>query len=106
MAEEITFKVEWSEPAICDLEKIDRYLRRRNHYAATRMGEALLQSAASLARHPELGPVWEEDSRWRFLVFRPYKMFYRILTDKKVVEISHLRHGARSAPTLDELLTD
>lgn len=102
----MTFKVEWSEPAICDLERIGRYLRRRNPTAANKIGELLLKKAELLGQYPDMGPEWEEDSRWRFLVVRPYKMFYRILSDKKVVEISHLRHGSRSAPPLDELLTE
>ncbi len=101
----MTHKVDWTEPAICDLERIDRYLRRRNPRAADKLGEALLHKAGLLAKHPELGQVWEEDSKWHVIIVRPYKMFYRILTEKRVVEISHLRHGARSNPTEDDLLT-
>jgi len=106
MAEEVTFKVVWTEPAICDLEKLDRYLRRRNPKAADRVGEALLKRAALLARFPELGPVWEVDPKWRVVVVRPYKMFYRILPEGKIVEISHIRHGAQASPAQDDLLTD
>ena len=106
MGQEVTFKVIWTEPAICDLEKIDRYLRRRNPAAAKRIGEALLKKAGLLRRFPELGPVWEEDPSWRFLVLRPYKIFYRLLDESRVVEISHLRHGYRDIPTLDDLSTD
>ncbi len=81
MAQEVTFKVVWTEPAVCDLEKIDRYLRRRNPAAADKTGEAILNNAGLLARHPQLGAVWEEDDGWRVLVVRPYKIFYRILTE-------------------------
>jgi toxin ParE1/3/4 len=102
----MNFKVQWTEPAICDLERLDRYIARRNPAAAQRTGEALLRKAALLARFPELGPVWEEDPGWRFIVVKPYKMFYRILTDEKIVEISHIRHGAQVSPTQDDLLTD
>ena len=55
MAQEVTFKIIWTEPAVCDLEKIDRYLRRRNPAAAERTGEAILNKASLLARHPQLG---------------------------------------------------
>ena len=106
MAAQVTFRVVWTEPAICDIEKLDRYLRRRNPKAADRIGEALLKKAGSLARFPEFGPVWEEDPKWRVIVVRPYKMFYRILPELKVVEISHIRHGAQASPTQDDLLTD
>ena len=106
MAQEVTFKVIWTEPAICDLEKIDRFLRRRNPAAADRIGEALLKKAGLLGRFPELGPVWEEDPAWRYLVLRPYKNFYRVLEKLRIVEISHLRHGYRDTPTTDDLTTD
>jgi toxin ParE1/3/4 len=98
--------VVWTEPAVCDLEKIDRYLRRRNPMAADKTGEAMLRKAALLAQQPQLGAAWEEDTAWRFLVMRPYRIYYRILTEKRTVEISHIRHGARSLPTIDDLLTD
>ena len=106
MAQAVTFKVVWTEPAVCDLERIDRYLRRRNPAAADKIGGAILGKAALLARHSQLGAVWEEDVGWRFLVMRPYKIFYRILTKQNVVEISHIRHGARALPSIDDLLTD
>ena len=106
MAQAVTFKVVWTEPAVCDLEKIDRYLRRRNPGAADKTGEAILQKTGLLARHPHFGAVWEEDDGWRFLVLRPYRIFYRILPNKNVIEISHVRHGARALPSLDDLLID
>ena len=106
MAQEVTWKVVWTEPAVCDLERIDRYLRRRNSAAAGKTGGAILNKAGLLARHPQLGTAWEEDGNWRFLVMRPYKIFYRILADQNVIEISHIRHGARALPNIDDLLTD
>jgi plasmid stabilization system protein ParE len=106
MAQEVTFKTVWTEPAVCDLERIDRYLRRRNPVAADKIGEAFLQKAGLLARHTQLGAVWEEEDGWRFLVIRPYRIFYRILPNKNAIEISHVRHGARALPSIDDLLTD
>jgi toxin ParE1/3/4 len=106
MAQEVTFKVVWTEPAICDLERIDHFLRRRNPAVANRVGENVLKKAGLLAQHPELGPVWEEDPAWRYLVLRPYRLYYRILEESRVVEISHLRHGSRDNPTADDLRPD
>ena len=106
MAQEVAWKVVWTEPAVCDLERIDRYLRRRNPAAAVKTSEAILSKAGLLARHPQLGAVWEEDDGWRFLVMRPYKIFYRLLADQNVIEISHIRHGALALPNIDDLLTD
>ena len=106
MAREITHAILWTEPALCDMERIDRYLRRRNPAASRKMGEAILRRIELLATHPEIGPVWEEESRWRFLVVAPYRVFYRILAESHTVEICHVRHASRSGPSLDDLLTD
>ena len=106
MAQAVTFKAVWTESAVCDLDRIDRYLRRRNPAAADKIGEAILSKAALLARHPQSGAVWEEDNGWHFSVMRPYKIFYRILTTENMIEISHIRHGARALPSIDDLLTD
>ncbi len=65
-----------------------------------------MNKAGLLTRHPQFGAVWEEDDGWRFLVIRPYKNFYRILAEQNVIEISHVRHGARALPNIDDLLTD
>lgn len=106
MAHELSHEIIWTEPALCDLERIDRYLRRRDPAAARKVGSAILRRIGLLSVHPAQGPVWEEDDRWRFVVVRPYRVFYRILPADRVVEICHVRHSARSGPTLDDVLTD
>lgn len=106
MASQVKFDLDWTEPALCDLEKIDRYLRRRNPAAARKLGESLLARVEMLKAHPELGRIYDPDLPHRLLVHRAYKIFYRVLHDRRLVEISHVRHGARDNPTLDDLLTD
>ena len=100
------YQLDWTEPASCDLEKIDRYLRRRNPAAAERMGEGLLRRARLLETQPELGRPYDEEPSYRVLSHRGYKIFYRVKHEGRVVEIAHVRHGARDNPTLDDLLTD
>ena len=106
MAHELSHEILWTEPTLCDLERIDRYLRRRNPTAAKKVGSAILRRVGLLCAHPELGPVWDEDDRWRSVAARPYRVFYRILPADRIVEICHVRHKARSGPTLDDVLTD
>ena len=106
MASQVKYKLDWTEPALCDLEKIDRYLRRRNPDAAHRLGAGLIQHVAILKTHPELGRVYDPELPHRVLSYRGYKIFYRALTGPRIVEISHVRHGSRDNPTLDDLMTD
>ncbi|MGH8246564.1 MAG: type II toxin-antitoxin system RelE/ParE family toxin [Gammaproteobacteria bacterium] len=100
------YELAWTEPALCDLERIDRYLRRRNPAAAKKLGEGLLLRAQILKIHPEIGRVYDPDLPHRVLLHRRYKIFYRVLHDQRIVEIAHIRHTARDNPTLDDLLTD
>ena len=106
MAKEVRFAVVWTEPSICDLERIDRYLRRRNPAAAEKTGEGLLKRVRVLETHPELGRLYDSELPWRVLVHRSFKIFYRVLREDRVVEIAHVRHAARDNPTLDDLFTE
>ena len=78
MAQQVKYKLVWTEPATCDLEKIDRYLRRRNPAAAEKLGEGLLRRVRALEKHPELGRSYEEEPSYRLLPHRDYKIFYRV----------------------------
>jgi plasmid stabilization system protein ParE len=102
----VNYELAWTEPALCDLERIDRFLRRRNPAAAKKTGEGLLARVGILRTHPELGRVYDPELPHRILVYRSYRIFYRILAERLTIEISHVRHAARDNPTLDDLLTD
>ena len=106
MASQVKYALDWTEPALCDLERIDRFLRRRNSEAARKLGEGLLERVEILRTHPEIGRVYDPDLPHRVLVHRSYKIFYRVLPEKRMVEIAHVRHGARDNPTTDDLMTD
>jgi addiction module RelE/StbE family toxin len=106
MASQVKYKLVWTEPALCDLERIDRYLRRRNPGAALRMGEGLLSKTEILKIHPELGRVYDPELPHRVIIHRSYRIFYRVLDEKRLVEISHVRHAARDNPTIEDLTTD
>ena len=57
MAPQVKYKLVWTEPSACYLERIDRYLRRRNPAAALRLGEGLLERVKMLETHPDVkGP--------------------------------------------------
>ncbi len=106
MAPPVKYKLVWTEPAVCDVERIDRYLRRRNPSAALKLGESLLARVQTLEAHPEIGRVYDPELPYRVLLHLRYRIFYRVSHEKRIVEIAHVRHAARDNPTPDDLLTD
>ena len=96
-------KVILGPKAIKDLEAIVRYISFDNPQAAGRLGYALIDSALSLKTMPERGRLVPEfnDGITREIVYRPYRIVYRIDSEKKQVWVSRFWHGARGTPELD-----
>jgi len=55
-----------------------------------------------LATFPHIGPRYPRgrQSRVREIVCRRYRIFYRVIEERKVVEILTVWHGARDEPDL------
>src|SRR3954463_9879127 len=70
----------WTELDSSDIETIVRYTARRNPRAAAAIGLGLYRRAQILVTHPEAGSPLNElcKSEWRKLVFRRWKIIYRI----------------------------
>jgi toxin ParE1/3/4 len=96
------YKVIFSEPSIEDLENIVRFIARDNPQAAAEFGAKLIASVRNLAIFPRLGRVVPEknDENIREIVFKSYRIFYRIKDDAGTVEIARFWHAARGEPKL------
>ena len=96
------YKIIFSEPSIDDLENIVRFIARDNPRAATEFGAKLIQSVRHLAAFPRLGRVVPEqnDENIREIVFKSYRIFYRVKDNTGVVEIARFWHAARGEPKL------
>lgn len=94
------FKVFLSREALSDLERIVAYIAPHNPAAAERMGNQLLDAAQSLSNLPERGRVVPEFRRpdLREIVFRSYRIIYRLQAVDNSVEIVRFWHGARGFP--------
>lgn len=77
----------WTERASSDIEAIVRYLARRNPEAAGRIGLGIYERAQILLTHAEAGTVLDElrDERWRKLIYRRWKIVYKVLEDTIVI---------------------
>ena len=94
------FKIFLSDDALSDLERIVAYIAPHNPVAADRMGNQLLDAAFSLNTFPERGRVVPEFRRpeLREIIFRSYRIIYRMNDADKSVEIVRFWHGARGFP--------
>lgn len=96
------YKIIFSEPAIDDLEGIVRFISQDNQEAGARFGGKLIESVRHLAKFPRLGRVVPEqnDENIREIISKPYRIFYRVKDEMKVVEIIRFWHAARGEPEI------
>ena len=96
------FKVFLSSDALRDLERIVAYIALDNVAAAQRMGNQLLDAAISLTTFPERGRMVPEFRRpeLREIVFRSYRIIYRVNRVNNCLEIVRFWHGARGFPQI------
>ena len=88
-------KLEWTEPALSDLESIRDYIMKDSEYYANRFVERIIEAVESLEKFPEMGrmvPEAEEENI-RELLFQNYRIIYRVETDS--ILILTIIHGAR-----------
>lgn len=84
------FKLIWSESSIEDLGAIVRFIALRDGpQIAGQIGFGIYERAQVLTRHPEAGTVLSEkqDSRWRKLIFKSWKIAYRIDREAKACAV-------------------
>ncbi len=94
------FRVEIKDPAIADLSDLVSYVAEDNPDAASKLGNALLDSALSLSKTPFKGSPYARLAGMRKLTLRPYKIFYRVDETKRLVEVLRFWHSARHEPDL------
>jgi len=88
-------KIEWTKPALLDLESIRKYIRRDSEYYATRFIERVIEGIESLEKFSEMGrrvPEAEEENI-REILFYNYRIMYRVET--KRILILTVIHGSR-----------
>jgi len=100
------FKVFLSEDALSDLERIVAYIAPHNPDAAERMGNRLLDAALSLGTFPERGRMVPEFKRpeLREIIFRSYRIIYRLNSAEMAVEVIRFWHAARGFPHIPQHL--
>lgn len=100
------WKIIISPSARADLADIVGYLSRHNADAAARIGYGLIAKAEGLANFPELGRLVPEFARphLREVIYRSYRIIYRVQPALQQVEVVRFWHGARGFPQIHGLI--
>jgi len=93
-------KLIWSPAARDDLRDIVRFIARDNQRRAESFGYELMTRTDILHDHPEAGRIVPEyrNPRIREIIYRPYRIVYRLDIERQLVEIARVWHAARGAP--------
>ncbi|HUJ10881.1 MAG TPA: type II toxin-antitoxin system RelE/ParE family toxin [Verrucomicrobiae bacterium] len=88
--------------ALQDLIDIVSHIAQHNAQAALRLGDELFDVAESLARFPRRGRMVPEFRRpeWREVIYRSYRIIYRVNQAKRRIEVSRFWHSVRGFPTI------
>ena len=96
----MAYKLIWSPAARDDLHDIVVFIARDNPERAMSFGYELISKTDHLHHFPELGRIVPEfeNQFLREIIFRPYRIVYRLNHDRKVCEIARVWHSARGTP--------
>ena len=103
----MAFKIIWSEQARDDLQSIVLFIAQDNPPAAESFGYLLMSKVDVLAQFPQLGRLApeENDETIREIVFRSYRIIYKVLAEKQIIGIARIWHGARGEPEISSQLS-
>jgi toxin ParE1/3/4 len=93
----MAYKLIWSPAARDDLYDIVVFITRDNPKRAMSFGYELISETDRLQEFPELGRIVPEyrSNDIREIIFRPYRIVYRIHHDRKLCQIARIWHSAR-----------
>jgi addiction module RelE/StbE family toxin len=96
------FEVIFTKPAVFDLQSIAEYVGVQNPDAAQKMGGEIIEKIEKLGQFPHFGRVVPEfrEPNLRELIYRNYRIVYRVVDHLKQVHILRVWHAARGVPRL------
>jgi toxin ParE1/3/4 len=93
----MAFEIVWTEKSAEDVQAIVRYIRRHNPHAASSIARGIYERVQILIDQPESGSVLEElgAPEWRKLVFRSWKIVYKVEQNRSRIVIIRVWHAAQ-----------
>ncbi len=100
----MAYRIAWSIIARDDLKDIIRYISSDSPKIAVSFAARLIKKTDLLETSPEIGRIVPErrDPLIREIIFRPYRIVYRLNYNARTVEIARIWHSARATPDLPE----
>lgn len=94
------FRITWAETALAELIEAAAFIRRDQPAAAQHLYAEIDRSTRLLRTHPKLGRVVPEFGNpfLREVIVIPYRVIYRILPEKRSIEVLAVVHSARRLP--------
>ena len=90
-------KIEWTEPALSDIDNIKEFISKDSQYYASRFVKKIIESVEKLEQFPQIGrkvPEAEEnEGDIREIIFQNYRIMYRV--DPERILILAIIHAAR-----------
>jgi toxin ParE1/3/4 len=98
------FTIILTPQAIEDLREIVTFIARDNPAKAEEFGYLLCEKTLPLATHPLLGRMVPEFRRpeIREIIYKSYRIVYRVDESSKSIHVVHFWHGARGTPDLPQ----
>lgn len=96
----MAYKLIWSPAARDDLHDIVVFIARDNPNRAMSFGYELISETDRLQGFPELDRIVPEykNDHIREIIFRPYRIVYRVNHENKHCEVARVWHSARGTP--------
>jgi plasmid stabilization system protein ParE len=90
-------KVVWTKKAAGNLRSIHEYIAKDSRFYADRFTKALVRATERLKTLPQSGRIVPEleSLAFREVIYRNYRIIYRIQADSNDVQILAVVHGAR-----------
>jgi toxin ParE1/3/4 len=98
----MAYKLIWSPAARDDLHDMVVFIARDNPNRAMSFGYELISETDRLQKFPEFGrsvPEYRDDNI-REIIFRAYRIVYRIDHERRLCEIARIWHSSRGLPQL------
>ncbi|MDX6385507.1 MAG: toxin ParE1/3/4 [Blastocatellia bacterium] len=98
----MAYQLIWSLAARDDLHDIIVFIARDNPERPMSFGYELISEADHLQAFPEFGRIVPEyeNQLLREIIFRPYRIVYRVNHKQKLCEIARVWHSARGVPQI------
>lgn len=98
----MAYRLSWSPVSRDDPHDIIRYISRDSPQRAQAFALRLIAHVDVLQKQPELGRVAPERRlrHIRELIFRPYRIIYRVDHEHRLVEVARVWHAARGTPEI------